>query len=219
MDFHPSGAQFVDPSHECGMRYAEIFGQLLARDNDHHVLHESVEKFVEFPVHGLFGINAQVNVHGRGGMRERAYRNVIHTGFGKVPDRFQCDSAGRFQWNAAGCDLNCLPRLFRIEVVEKNDVRAGAERGPQLIQIAYFDLDLHQMTHMPPGFLDGPLEGRMKCKMVVLDENAVEESHPMIHPAAASHRVLVERAQAGNGFASIDNSSWSALNAIHVLAG
>jgi hypothetical protein len=105
-DFDSRCAEFVDPSDERGMRDAQVLGQLLAGDRDHHVLHEGEEQFVQFAVHWLFGRHSEMDIHGRNRMRERADRNVINAGFGKFPNRPKSDTAGGLQWNPAARELD-----------------------------------------------------------------------------------------------------------------
>jgi hypothetical protein len=58
----------------------------------------------------------------------------------------------------------------------------------------------------------------MEGEVIVLDEDAVEESHAMVHAATARDGILVEDPQAGDGFPRIDDSSASTFDPIHVLA-
>src|SRR5262249_36178502 len=53
-------------------------------------------------------------------------------------------------------------------------------------------------------------------KMIVLDQDAVEQPHPMVHTATARDRVFIKHAQAGAGFAGVNNASPRALNAIDI---
>ena len=46
----------------------------------------------------------------------------------------------------------------------------------------------------------------MELEMIVLDEHAVEQAHPMIHTAAAANRVLIEHAEAWRCFSSVHDS-------------
>src|SRR6266516_872547 len=52
-NFHAGLTKLVDPPHQGRVRNAEISSQLLARNDDHHVLHECVEKLVEFSVNRI----------------------------------------------------------------------------------------------------------------------------------------------------------------------
>src|SRR5436190_20809201 len=98
-----------------------------------------MEKFVEFAVHGLFHRDAEMDIDGGNGMRERADGNVIDSCLGKIPHRFQCDSAGRFERDPARNNLNSFAGLLRVEVVEEYNIGAGTERSLELLEIANFD--------------------------------------------------------------------------------
>ena len=50
-NFDARSSQLVHPTHEGRMRNAQVARELLAGHRDHHVLHQGVEEFVEFPVH------------------------------------------------------------------------------------------------------------------------------------------------------------------------
>src|SRR5436190_14824184 len=58
----------------------------------------------------------------------------------------------------------------------------------------------------------------MKGEVIVLDEDAVEKSHPMVHAATTRDGILVENAQARNGFPRIDDSGASALDPVYIPA-
>ena len=87
-NFNTCFAKLVDPSRQSGMRNAEVTRELLAGDSDHHVLHQGMEKLVEFSVHQLFGGYTQVNIHGWSGVCQRADRDVVDAGFGKASHGF-----------------------------------------------------------------------------------------------------------------------------------
>jgi hypothetical protein len=55
--------------------------------------------------------------------------------------------------------------------------------------------------------------------VVVLDQDAVVERHPMVAPAAAAHRVLLERPPAGRGLARVDDVGAGAAHRFDVAAG
>jgi hypothetical protein len=85
--------EFVHPPDKSRIGNTQISRQLLAGDCDHRVLHEGVEKLVEFSVHRLFGGDAQVNVDRRNGVCECADRNVVDTGLCEVSYIIQYDPA------------------------------------------------------------------------------------------------------------------------------
>ena len=67
-DFDSCVAQFVDPSCQRRMRYPEIPSELLSGNRNHHVLHQRIQKLVQFSVHELIGRDPQVDVRGASGM-------------------------------------------------------------------------------------------------------------------------------------------------------
>src|SRR5262249_54871529 len=148
--------------------------QLLARNSDRHVLHQGIEKRVEFTVHRLFGRDAQMDVHCRNGMGKRSNRDVVHSGFGELAYRFQRNATGGLQRNPSTDDLYGFASIGRTEIVEQNNVGACSQRDPELFQITNFDFDLYQMAKMSPGFSDGVGYGLMKNEVIVFDEHPVK---------------------------------------------
>src|SRR6266446_5891963 len=76
-DFDAGIAQFVDPPYKRRMRYAKIPRELLSGNSNHCVLHQRIQKLVQFSIHELFGRDPQVYIRGANGMCQRTGGDVI----------------------------------------------------------------------------------------------------------------------------------------------
>ena len=78
---------------------------------------------------------------------------------------------------------------------------AGVEHLAQLLERIDLDLDLDQMSGAGARALQHGADAAGDRDVVVLDQHGVVEPEAMVEPAAAAHRVFLQRAQAGRGLA------------------
>src|SRR5215831_1601793 len=123
-------------------------------------------------------------------------RDVIYAGRGNGSDGFQIHAATRFGFGAAAYNLYRPTQCCRPHVVEEHDVSAGIRGLRDLLQSVGFDFDF-QLGEFFSGAGDGGRDGirhfpMQRDKMVVFDENHVEQTDAMVFPAAALHGVFFE---------------------------
>lgn len=104
--------------------------------------------------------------------------------------------------------LDGSTELIRVHIIEQHDFRPAAQRVGELFERVDFDLDAD------PG--GRPLSGRFDRlgngaafgpggEVVVFDQHAVVEPHPVIRTAAAADSVFLQGPPAGQRFASVEN--------------
>ena len=89
----------------------------------------------------------------------------------------------------------------------------------KLGQAVDLDLDLHQVAGGRPGAAHSLGDRAAGRDVVVLDQDRVIEAEAVIDPAAATHRVFLQRAQAGRGLAGIDDPRARAFHGVHIGPG
>ena len=152
--------------------------------------------------------DAHGEVDGGGGVSESADGNIVGAGEGVFADVLDRDAAGGFDGNFETSFTDELDGFFDVgrgHVVEEERFGAVVESELELGLVAYFDVDgLARLAALfGPGkdFFDAAAEG----DVVVLDENAVGEVEAMVFSASAADRVLIEDAEARDGFAGVEN--------------
>ena len=101
------------------------------------------------------------------------------------------------------------------EIIEHRDVRACRDGLLQLIEVLDLDLDGN-----PPAVRFGGCH-RLGDRagghdVIFLDENSIEQADAVILSPADAHRVLLCRAQPGNGLARVEHTAARALEALRV---
>ena len=134
----------------------------------------------------------------------RADRDEIGAGFGVRADGFERDSAGKFDCGAAVDVADPFTGFGWSEIIEQQMRGAAGERFVELGARAHFDLDRNAGMFHSIQCRAHAARGR---DVIVLDENRVEESHAMIGDAARARRHFLELAQAGRGFARVENAA------------
>ena len=165
-----------------------------------------------------FGVTRKVNIGSGRRMRQSAHRNNVDAGLGVVTNRFQSDSAGRFQRNPSAATANGIPCLFHGEVIQKDDIGAGLDRILHALRVRHLHFDLHRGPRVPASVPDSGGDRVVKGQMIVLDQDGVEQTHPVIRAAATGHGVLVEWSQSRGGFPRVRYSGFRAAQALNILS-
>ena len=95
-------------------------------------------------------------------------------------------------------------QLVEAELVEQGQVGARIEGLSQFVE--RLDLDLHRHAGPAPARSgDRGANRSCGCDVVLLDEDAVVETHPVVAAAGAVHGVLLGAPQARNGLARVED--------------
>jgi hypothetical protein len=137
-------------------------------------------------------------------VRQRTHRHEVGTGRGKLRQTRQRDAAGNFGPGPATAAVHGLENLGRGQVVEQHDVGTGAQRVVHLRQALGFDFD-PQVGLRCPRARHGGCDAAGQTDVVVLDQHAVVEPHPVIGGAAGAHGVFLELAEERGGLARIED--------------
>lgn len=120
------------------------------------------------------------------------------------------NASARLRLTTAGDASQSLPQYLQGHVIQKNPVstRLGCPLG--LVRGVGLDLDeqRRKLSARAPD-CGGYRVGSRACQcrqMVVLDEDPVMEAHPVVDPASAAHRVLLEATPARGGLPGVQNS-------------
>ncbi len=149
---------------------------------------------------------------------QRAHRDIVHSGRGKLGQSLQSDVAGDLQLGAALIEATGFAHHGQVEVVQHHDIGTG---GQCLLQFGQgFDLDLHRFVRIEAtSLLDGAGDAATGKDMVLLDEVGVEEADAVVLAAAASDGVLLGTAQAGNGLAGVEQAAAGLFQLGHITGG
>src|SRR5687768_1680266 len=126
-----------------------------------------------------------MNVNGGNGVGQEADGDIVHSGFGKLTDGVERDTARGFERHTSSNELDSLPGLLRIEIVQKHNVRARLDHGFNFADASDLDLNLYQMSQKAARFPNCMSRTMMEHDVVVLNQNTIEKSHAMIHAATA----------------------------------
>ena len=155
------------------------------------------------------------DVEGGGGVSERAEGDVVDAGGGDGGDLGDGDAAAGF----GGCALSVGEcdgggEVFDGEVVEQEGARAGVERFPGLGEVCHFNLDCGCGAGACEGLADrvgeGAAGGGRGGDVVVFEQDAGGESVAVVECAAAADGVALGGAEAGGGFAGVEDLRVSA---------
>ncbi len=155
-------------------------------------------------------------------MSEQADGDEIDTGVGVGANIFQTNSAGAFQGNSAlemGAALDGAANVFGRHVIEEDGFGAMRERILEILGRAHFYLDGLRAATVANCTLEGGDNSAGESDVIVLDQDSIRKIESMILTAAAAYGVFVDHAQAGSGFASIENAGFRAGDGIDELAG
>src|SRR5216684_2919788 len=165
--------------------------------------------------------NSQTHIHCRGRLRQRPYRDEIHTRFGVRPHIFEINSARALQRNPprlAGTDLDRLAHRLNAHIVKQNRLRPALQRLPQLFERPNLNLDRLPAPPVADRTLQRRNDAPRQRNVIALDQHAIGKIQPVILPASASNRVFVNQAQSRRRLAGIKNPHAGALHRIHKLA-
>ncbi len=123
----------------------------------------------------------------------------------------------RRRWRRTNLDR--LAHMLDADMVEQDRLRAMVQRLLQFLQRPHFNFDRLPAAPVADRALQRRNRASSQRNVIALDQHAVGEIQPVILPAAAAHRVLVNHAQPRRRLARIENSHVRALDRIHKLAG
>ena len=174
----------------------------------------------------LCGDHAHAYVGGLGRMRQETDRNKIDTRlristyiFQSNPTRaFDGDAAIRFRRVGLRASLHGSADVFGRHIVEENGFGAGSQRLFEFPHGAYFDFDWLRTPAVAVRSLQRRNESAGQGDVVVLDEHTVGKIEAVILASAATYRILVDGAQPGRGFASVENSCASSGDGLDELS-
>jgi hypothetical protein len=107
-----------------------------------------------------------------------------------------------------------------MHVVEHDDVRAGRDRGLDLLQALALDLDPHPCRRLFARTTYGERDVTVhRGEVIVLDENPRRQIHSMIEPTTRSHSVLLELSPSRCRLPRVDDAHLRALDCVHVSGG
>ena len=112
------------------------------------------------------------------------------------------DAAGGFQLGASGRAGHGGGALLHGKIVQQDALCAGGQRFVKLSEAFRFHLDRQARIECPRP-LQGGGDGAGRGDVVFLDEIGVEQAHAVVAAAAAADGVFLGKAQAGNGFAGV----------------
>ena len=93
------------------------------------------------------------------------------------------------------------------------------ERLFQLIQRVDLDLDLHKMTACGENPFDRRRNAPGRSDVIVLDEDSIEETEPVVESAACPNSVFLESAETRRRLARTDNAGVRPSNGLDKMAG
>src|SRR5215831_13760208 len=150
-------------------------------------------------------------------MSQSSDRDIVHASFSVSTDVFKRDSTGTLQRNASRRQFDSLPGLFGREIIQQDDVGTGLNDAEEFIEVMDFDFDFYQMAEVSASLRYGVSRGCVKCEVVVLDENTIEQACSMVHASTACHCVFIQNPQTRRGFARINDARSSPVTLIDVL--
>ncbi len=153
---------------------------------------------------------------------EAADGNAVHPGFGHCAHRVQRDVARCFEQGAAVGDLHRVAHIGEAEVVEQDHRGTGSQGQVQFVEAFDFDLDEFAAILRVLGDLLGRCHGLRNATggmdVVFLDQDAVVQPHALVLSATGPHRVFLGDAQAGQGFARIEDGGVGTAHGVDIRA-
>ncbi len=146
-------------------------------------------------------------------MGERARRDQIHAGRGDGRDGVERYTTRSFGYEFAAHEFHGLGQRLGIHVVQEHRVGlAGGEHLFQLSEAVDLDLDLDEMPDRGARFFERGLHAAGDGDVIILDQHRVIEAEAVIVPAAAAHRVFLERAETRRGLARTNDARLGAAD-------
>ena len=115
------------------------------------------------------------------------------------------DPAGGFGDGAAVDHRDRAAQGLRRHVVEQHGVDPDLERLGELVERVDLELDLDEMSGMPPRAFERRPHAPGERDVIVLDQHRVVEAETVVGAAAEANRLLFEGAQARGGLAGADD--------------
>src|SRR6266404_7141706 len=164
---------------------------------------------------------SQTHIHRRGRLRQRPYRDEIHTRFCVRPDILKINSARALQRNPpwlARTDLDRLAHRLDAHSVKQDCLRPALQRLLELLERPNLNLDRLPSAPVADRSLQRRNDAPSKRNVIALDQHAVGKIQPVILPASAAYRVFVNQAQPRRRLAGVENPHARTLHRIHKLA-
>ncbi|KFE25739.1 hypothetical protein DN30_3600 [Vibrio cholerae] len=144
-----------------------------------------------------------------------ADRDVIYAGLGTLFKIIQRDITGVLQRGTPGVNLYRLTHHLQTKVIEHYDVGTGADRLFQFGQ--GFGFHFHRFAGIKLFRCANRLTDPATSNNVVFfNEVSIKHADTVVITAAASHGVFQCAAQAGNGFAGIEQTTLGAFELLHI---
>jgi len=163
---------------------------------------------------------------------ERADADEVDSGFGVGADVGENDAAGGFggdplRGTVLGVGSVCFLAdafdgsldLLGGHVVEENGFGTVGECLLELVRGAHLDLNALAFSAVLKGAGEDGGQAAAEGDVVVLDEDAGGEIDAVVGASAALDRVLIEDAEAGDGFTGVEDAGVGTLNGVDVMAG
>jgi hypothetical protein len=169
----------------------------------------------------LGGSDSHAHIDRGGALGQCSHRNKIHSSGSIRPHVFQRDSSSAFDWNTPvvlQTHFHRFANIFDAHMIKQNCFCAVIERQLQFIQRPHFNFDRLLPSPVAKCMFEGRAGTSGERNMVALDQDTIREVEPVILSAAATHRILINHAQAGRRFACVENACLGALHSIHKLA-
>ncbi len=142
-------------------------------------------------------------VHRLDVLGQRPHRYIVNARFGNAAQCDLVDAARGFQFGAAGAEADGGAHVFKAELIEHDDVGAGIQCLTQFIQILHFHFDRFAGGYLMRG-CNGLRDPAAGGDVVFLDQKGVVKTDAVVVTAAAGHGVFLGQAQAGDGFAGVE---------------
>ncbi len=208
LDFVAENAEFLNARPDGGAADAELMGEIRAGDTSFTSGAEGGEDF-GVNGHGSDFLEIEADVHGAGGMGERADGNVIHAGFGNGADIGEIDAAAGLGQGAALHFFHGETKLNESHVVQEDNVGGCGDGLINLFECIGLDFNLEfGITGAGAGNGGGDGIGRFIAQggeMVVLDEDHVIEAMAVISATAAGDGIFLKAPPPGSGFTDVED--------------
>src|SRR5688500_8529982 len=136
-------------------------------------------------------LDLKADVHRGRRMSERADRDVVGTGRGKLRQPIQRHAAGDLDLRAPVHEGHGLAHLGGAEIVDEDHVGGGVDGVLDLRQTLRLDLDA-QAGPMTARGANGIFHPAGEPDVVVLDEHGIEEASAVVGAAPGGNGVLLE---------------------------
>ena len=161
-------------------------------------------------------LQAEAEVHGAGGVGDGAGGDEVGADVGVVADVFEGDAAGEFDFGAAGDFADPVGGFVGGEVVEQQVGGAAVEGLVEFLAGADFDLDGESAG---AGAFERVAHAAGGGDVIVLDQDGVVQAHAVIGDASGGRGGFFQGAQAGSGFAGVEDLAAGAFDGVGELAG